>query len=241
MKKIILSLFIAFAFFSSQAQIVTLDSPIEVIYGTAATTDEELHGEMIVTNNTSSTLNLRCTATLITLASGHKYQYCWGQTCSPFTTNSFALNDVVTLGAGESTSTFYFKLRHYGNAGQSKVCFNWFDNSNPDVVVTTCVNFCVDAECNLSANEIKATANIGAISPNPVTKTAVVSYDFATKPNQGKIKIHNLVGALMKEVVINETSGGLMIEAADFENGIYFISIENEGRVFETKRLVIAK
>ncbi|MFM9986230.1 MAG: T9SS type A sorting domain-containing protein [Flavobacteriales bacterium] len=241
MKKILLCLFTAVAALFSQAQIVTLDAPIEVLYGTASMEDEELHGEITVTNNTASTMSLRCTSTLVMLTEGHKYQYCWGQTCSPFTTNSYALNDVVTLGAGQSTETFYFKLRHYGNAGQSKVCFNWFDNNNPDVVVTTCVNFCVDADCNLSASEIKATANISAISPNPVTKTAVVSYDFATRPSNGKIKIHNLVGAIMKEVDLSQASGGLIIEAADFENGIYFISIENEGRVFETKRLVIAK
>lgn len=241
MKKVLLSLFTAFALVSAQAQIVTLDAPIEVLYGTASNDGEELHGEMVVTNNTSSTLSLRCTSTVIMITAGHKYQYCWGQTCSPFTSNNYALNDIVTLGAGESTETFYFKFRHYGNPGQTKVCFDWFDNNNPGEVVTTCVNFCVDAECNLSASEIKATANISAISPNPVTKTAVVSYDFATMPNQGKIKIHNLVGSLMKVVELTQASGGLIIEAADFENGIYFISIENEGRVFETKRLVIAK
>jgi hypothetical protein len=241
MRKILLSLLPLAVSLVMQAQIVTIDAPIEVLYGSVSNEGEELHGEMIITNNTANAMNLRCTSTVETLVTGHKYQYCWGQTCSPFTVNNYSLNDIVVLGAGQSTETFYFKFRHYGYAGQSKVCFNWFDNGNPDVVVTTCVNFCVDAECVLSTSEFKAKANIGSISPNPVSKTAVVSYDFATKPSNGKIKIHNLVGALMKEIAIVQSSGGLIVEAADFENGIYFISIENEGRVFETKRLVIAK
>jgi hypothetical protein len=239
-------LLLAFAFLLTvgvaSAQIVTFQTPTNLVAGTTTNPDDdELETNWVVTNNTTNTISIRCSAAVLTLVEGSKYQFCWGTLCSAWLGYSGSLPDPVTLAPGESTNTFHLKFRHYANAGQSTVRFTWTDVNSPSSNVSYDVNFCVDTECVVGVQEVKQTANIAQISPNPVVTTSNITYDFATMPNGGKMQIHNMVGGLVKEIILNDKSGAVVIKAADFESGIYFCSIQCDGKVFETKRLVISK
>jgi len=50
-----------------------------------------------------------------------------------------------------------------------------------------------------------------------------------------------MMGELVKQVPLTKKNGSVFISATDYASGIYFCNIENEGKVFETKRFVIAK
>lgn len=241
MKKNLFFVLLVLVASAMSGQLVTFNSPVNVVYGDEADSSEQLSVEWDVTNNTDATITLKTKAIIVQIAPEHKYQYCWGAQCSPWTLNNAALPDEVVLAPGETNSTFYSHFRHYGNAGQTVVRYVWFNAADPSQEVWYEVNYCVNGDCVVVIEEEKQTADISNISPNPMTKTSIITYDFAAVPDGGKIQIHNMVGKLVKEMVIEKKSGALVIEAADFENGIYFCSIQCDGKIFETKRLVVTK
>ncbi len=241
-KKLLFALALLITASVASAQIVTFQTPTNLVAGATANPDDaELEATWIVTNNTSNTMDILCSATVLTLVDGSKYQFCWGTLCSAWLGYNGSLPDPVTLAPGESSDSFHIKFRHYENVGQSTVRFNWIDANSPSSSASYDVNFCVDTECVIGVEEVKQSANIAQITPNPVVTTANITYDFATMPSNGKIQIHNMVGSLVKEINLNDKSGSVVIKAADFESGIYFCSIQCDGKVFETKRLVISK
>ncbi len=240
MKKIISALFLLFIVANSNAQFVIFNGALNAVFGTGEL-DEELAEAWNVINNTALTATYATRAEVIQLVAGSNYQYCWGEHCSAWVAGNVALPDVVTIGPDAANGTFYTHFRPNGFSGHSIIRYCWYNINSPTEEVCYDVNFCVNAECVITVTKVTQVGDITEISPNPITKTSTLSYDFTTVPTNAKIQIHNMVGSLVKEVLLEKKSGLVTIEAADFESGIYFCSIQCDGKIFETKRLVITK
>lgn len=241
MKKYLLSISL-FAFMASaQGQLVELVNPQEVFYGTAADSGEELHPHWDITNISGETINLGSNMMIDQIVEGATYQFCWGEICSGWETENIMSTEVVTLMDGQTNSTFFGKYRHNGNAGQSKVRYCWFDADQPFNDVCYEVDFCVDAQCILGVDENAPKATIELISPNPIATTGFINYHFTGTPTSGKLTICNAIGAVVKVVDLETKDGVVIIGSAEFEDGLYFCNIEEEGRVYQTQRFMIKK
>lgn len=240
MKKILLSVCTVLIAISGFSQIATLDGEVNMVIGTVAN-DPELQVSWEVINATGSTLDFGCKRIGIQEVPGATNQFCWGTLCSPFGTGNGTSSEVVTLAPNEATGSFYAHYRHNGNVGQSIIRYCWFDVNNVSNEYCFDVNYCIDSECIVSVTETSSTGQIEKISPNPINNTGNITYSFQTVPNSGKLTIYNMVGSIVKQVTLTKKSGTVIINAADFENGIYFCNIENGGKIFETKRFIVAK
>ncbi|MEN9639741.1 MAG: hypothetical protein RLZZ262_1610 [Bacteroidota bacterium] len=241
MKKSIL--FIAFAALCSclNAQIVVLEGENNVLYGTSSNASEQLEDGWDVVCNASQSTDIKCSATVLQLATGAKFQYCWGVACSPWISANNTLPDPVTMASQETNSTFHIKYRHYGNAGQSVVRFCWYDANNAAEILCYDVNFCVDVEggCVISVKENVVEAAISQISPNPANDVATVGYEFSTRPTNAVLSIYNMVGELVDSYAVTQRVGQMRINTRQLQGGIYFVTLTEEGKKFETKRLVV--
>jgi hypothetical protein len=199
MKKSLLCLALVLIINVLQAQIVVLEGENNLLYGTSTNTSEELGLGWDVICNTLQTTDIKCSATVVQLVAGAKYQYCWGDACSPWVSANNTLPDPVTMDSQESNSSFHVKYRHYGNAGQSIVRFCWFDANNPSEIFCYDINFCVDAEggCIVSVKENVSEAAISSISPNPANDVAVINYEFNAKPTNAVLSVYNMIGELI--------------------------------------------
>ena len=240
MKRNILILALSLAFALPTFAQVTLSGESNVF-----TSDDvnvaELDATWDVINTSGMTLNMTCKRVPVYEVPETKSQYCWGILCSAWSNGVLTLSEVVPLDNNQSTNTFHVKYAPYGHAGQSVFQYCYADDMH--LIDEFCyeVNFCVASECIVGVENVKPSGTITQISPNPIERTGTLAYAFNTVPNAGKIVVHNMMGALVKEIQITNKNGVVILNAADFESGIYFCSIEDGGKVFETQRLVITK
>lgn len=241
MKKSLLTVCIVFSVLIGFSQIVSLGNAVNMVSGTITEGDLVVTGWEIV-NATNETIDFGCKRLAVQEVAGATSQFCWGTLCSPFGTGFSLSTEIVTLAPGAYSSSFYAHYRHNENVGQSILKYCWFDNNNPMNEFCYDVNYCVDVvACVVNVEEQAMFGQIGQISPNPLSSTGNISYSFLAVPNSGKLSIYNVVGSLVKQVSLTKKNGTVIINAADFESGIYFCNIENNGKIFETKRLVISK
>ncbi len=240
MKRILLTLSCLFSLSFLQAQLVEIVNSTNVVTGTLADIELSIIDWEII-NASSESVAFGCKKIGISEVSGSANQFCWGVLCSAFGQGNLTSAQVVTLAPGAFTTTFYAHYRHNGNPGQSTIRYCWFDTNNTSNEFCTDVNFCVESECIVGVRENTAVGEISGISPNPMSGSGNISYSFLSPPSSGKLSIFNMMGELVKQVSLTKKNGTVMINAADFASGIYFCNIENEGKIFETKRLVISK
>jgi hypothetical protein len=240
MKKLLL-VALSGIFIDVSAQIVEFVNPQNVFYGDVSNTSEVLHPGWEVTNVSGSDIYVGARMQILQMVSGADYQFCWGEICSPWLAENYLSTEEVFIANGESSNTFFSKYRHNGNSGQSIVNYCWFNVNQNFTDVCYEVNYCVNAECILNVSDAEPGATIDVISPNPVQNTGTISYSFASNPTSGLMTISNSMGAIVKEIALNSKKGMVIVGAAEFSDGLYFVNIEDQGRVFQTQRLMIQK
>lgn len=240
MKKTLLISCLTIAFITGYTQIVEL-YPVQNVFLGSVSDTEPLHVNYEVINATNETIDFGCKRLGIQEVPGTVSQFCWGTLCSAWGQGNNTSSEIVTLAPDAYTSTFYAKYNPQGIAGQTIIRYCWFDTNNTMNEFCYDVNYCVDAECIVGIDESAAFGKIEQITPNPIQNTGSIVYGFQAVPNAGKLTIYNSLGGLVKEIALTKKNGAVIISAADFENGIYFCNIQNDGRVYETHRLVIAK
>lgn len=238
-KTILFCTFIISSLFLS-AQIVELDGEVNLVNGTAANTTEILEAHWDIINISGTQRDLSCKRRILQNVSGVQHQFCWGEICGPWSISDETSTEIVTLADGDTTSTFYCKYKHNGNAGQSIVQFCWFDANDLGSDVCYSVNFCVDGQCVVGVNEATA-SNFTAITPNPVQSISAFQYAFSSKPSDAQVCIYDQMGKLVKRASIQSKQGVIMVDAIEFENGLYFCHLVESGRIVQVQRMVVSK
>jgi hypothetical protein len=239
-KNLFLALFSSFVTMAS-AQIVEFVNPESVFYGDIANTGEELHPGWDVVNISGADIYVGAKMEIEQQVTGATYQFCWGELCSPWITENYLSTEEILIPNGQSSNTFFAKYRHNGNAGQSVVKYCWFDANQFFTDVCYEVNYCVSAACILGLNEATTGGRIETITPNPIQSTGVINYSFTNNPTSGKMVICNSLGAVVKEIELASKNGTVIIGGSEFSDGLYFVSIEEQGQVYQTQRLMIQK
>ncbi len=241
MKKNILFSVLCFIATYASSQIVEFVEPQNVFYGDAANTGEELHPGWDVVNVSGADIYVGSRMQIEQLVTGATYQFCWGELCSPWIAEDYVSSEQILIANGQSSNTFFAKYRHNGNAGQSVVKYCWFNANQAFTDVCYEVNYCVSSQCIVGVNDIQTSASIEMITPNPVQTTGMINYSFTSNPTSGKLVICNSMGAVVKETALTSKNGTVFIGSSEFADGLYFVSIEEQGRVYQTQRLMIQK
>jgi hypothetical protein len=75
------------------------------------------------------------------------------------------------------------------------------------------------------------------VFPNPVVVQSTIKYQIEN--GIGEVRIYNLLGTLVRTIPLQEKQGVTTLRASDYKSGIYFCSLEVNGRVVETKKIVV--
>ena len=85
----------------------------------------------------------------------------------------------------------------------------------------------------------KIDANI-SLYPNPARNTAYINYELPeSSVANSKIEIRNMLGSVVKEVAIQNNNGTQSINTGNMPNGVYLCSIVCNGKVSQTKKMVV--
>ncbi|MFZ4783894.1 MAG: T9SS type A sorting domain-containing protein [Flavobacteriales bacterium] len=240
MKKHLLIITLALSTFTGYSQSLGLIEPVTDVFGTVADLGAtgELVAEWGVENIGSAFIEVRAKRVIMQNVSGTVNYFCWG-VCFDETTSISPLSVSQDMNPGDVNNTFYAHYRPQNNAGEAIIKYCFFDAANTADETCQEVHYCVD--CEQSVGEGNALdVELSEVSPNPVRSIGSISYSFQTAPENAKLVIYNMVGSIVKETVITAKNGIFLINAADFESGVYLYSIQMNGKASVMKKLVIA-
>jgi len=86
----------------------------------------------------------------------------------------------------------------------------------------------------------KETVYLGNSIPNPAKGTVIIPY-YLPQGSKGAIKLYGIKGELVKEIRVSRGDKEVEISLDGFSEGTYLYSIEVNGAVKDSKRMIIAK
>ena len=103
------------------------------------------------------------------------------------------------------------------------------------------------SQSNSTANYTQQTTNLSSVSleqniPNPFNNTTTVNYNLPQTFTSAKLIITDKMGKILKEVNVSGSGkGSLKIDASTLSSGAYQYSLYVDGRLVDTKQMVLAK
>ncbi len=80
--------------------------------------------------------------------------------------------------------------------------------------------------------------SISAPSPNPARSITAFNYNIKSG-SKAEVKIINMLGKTVKSIDVNTSTGNVVLSTADLPSGVYFISLNVEGKNSAVQKLVV--
>jgi len=239
MKKTVLLVILALtSCFYSYSQSLTLSDSLGPIANNANVTrqghtDNEIVAFMFVRNTTNAPIDVLVKKVEISLVSGTVNTFCWGL-CYPPTV--YISSDKVTINALTTDSIDF--SGHYdpaGFKGQTIIRYVFFNRAN--VSDSVCVNVTYDA-LEVGIHNQTAKNILSGAFPNPANNTVNFNYSL-NYDNVSSVIIRNLVGTAVKQSSLTGTEGRISLFTGDLPEGIYFYSLDVDGKAVTTRKLIV--
>lgn len=240
MKKVALSLLLSVFSVTAFSQSIQLFYNNEEVTDTLNISVNRLNDEntiwLSVKNNTAQdSLYITVHKEVISELSGSYNTFCLGNCFDPSITTSPTTLD---LAAGESSTNEQFHLVYFpaGQEGITTVKYTFYDQRINEPGREVVVNFITGG---VGIDDQSITAKVFNAYPNPATSNVVIQYDLAGRSADARIVITSLVGNKVYTQSLNSNSGKANIDISNLVAGIYFYSIEANGQVISTKKLIV--
>jgi hypothetical protein len=189
-----------------------------------------------IENTTSQILNILVLRNDIQLLHGATTQFCIGTAC--LTGNASEFPQVINAGENYSHATYGAQAFHIlynpnGNYGVSFLKFTLFDQTNP--TISSAFYIRLDNTVSIQNNNL---ANALNAYPNPATDKVSIEHNLSSNTGKAELVIKNITGAVLYSSPINGTTK-TDVSLENFSAGIYFYSIENQGKTIATKKLIV--
>ncbi len=172
----------------------------------------------------------------ISVVPGSVNTFCWFLCWEP---TIFVSPFGVTIEPGITNNEFSGDYMPLNNAGVTIMRYTFFDEANPN----DSIHFYTHFNAGTIGMDELTNENVSFSNPYPNPARSQVSFDY-TLPlsvNTASLKIHNLLGSIVKEQRISDRSGKITIDVSDLNEGFYFYSVQANNEILETKRLVISR
>ena len=245
MKRLLLlvSLFSAIAIFG-YSQSLSLLTPQGVVITNASIIQAGTHDslELItylqVKNISTHTINVFCKKVEVAMMDSVETTMCWAGGCYPSFVNVSPNSAPMT--AGQIVTDF---VGHYGTttghgfkSGESRVRWVFYNEADHNDSVYLIVKY---TSYPLGVDEKNAHSGLlSAAYPNPANASASFNYSVPVG-SPGMIVVRNLVGAEVLTEQAAPGSGTLTVNTAGLSDGIYFCSLVLEGKINQTRKLVV--
>lgn len=236
----------ALLFISLFASAIVLRAQIDVLYQGSVVNDtiviyekspnEDCYIYLTCKNNQSENINVKVVSNRVYGSEGMEIlSVCaLGETCVPGTESrpfDIAANSekefdswvMINEGLAEGTNTmFSFTVLDMNDEANFKTVFVKY------IIGTNAIN-----------TVGKANANIN-LYPNPAKNMAYINYELPeSNVANSKIEIRNMLGSVVKEMTIQNNNGTQGIDTSNMPNGVYLCSIVCNGKVSQTKKMVV--
>ena len=196
-------------------------------------TSTTLGASVTVYNSSADTVVVKVQRTSNNLAAGHDTYFCWGITCYPPITS---ISQAFKMAPGDS-SLLICDAEPKGTFGTDLVTLLVYDvanASNDKVTIDYTFNFTPTGISGLnrpSADFLNCTqSNMGDLTN--------VNYSLSNYGN-GKLILRNLLGSVVKEIILNDRKGTVAVSTSDLPAGIYMFFLYNNNEPVATRKAII--
>lgn len=182
-------------------------------------------------NVSSSDIYFKVKKEEISLAEGASATFCIAGTCYPGAQSQEIFmyeGDAVTL---EDEENVFHATYTYSQSGNSIIKYTFYNTEAEN----DAISFYVAYSVGVGVNNV-ATANVLRAYPNPAFSS--VNIDYTTSCANAQLVIKNLAGAVVYRTAVSGT-GRQNVSLADFKAGVYIYGLECNGRMQQTKKLVV--
>ena len=174
----------------------------------------------------------------LNVITGSQNYFCWDLCYLPRNAGQTPLwigSDYHTLDAGVEFNGFH--AYHLPNGTIGAMCYRyvWYDTANPSDSAQ--VDICFDNAVGIA--EV-ATVQAFTLSPNPANDVVGVSFD-PVGGSADAIVVHNALGAQVLTAPVAIAQRGVQLKTATLVSGVYFVSLQQQGRTIGTQRLVVTR
>lgn len=89
------------------------------------------------------------------------------------------------------------------------------------------------------SGQVSGASALEGAKPNPVTSSAVISYKASGKNIQ--LVFTDVNGNIVKQMQVNSAAGSITVDCSNMSSGTYSYSLIADGKIIDTKKLVVAK
>ena len=82
---------------------------------------------------------------------------------------------------------------------------------------------------------------VSKIYPNPVSSGASIDYSLSSTLTPATITVHNILGDRIMELNLDASESSLKLPIEELQNGIYFYTLQMNGKGITTKKFVVKK
>lgn len=184
---------------------------------------------LLVNNITENNIPMYVKRTEIELVPGSASSYCVGINC-------VAGDEMFIEELEPGEHPFDFDFIPGGNYGYNKIQFDFWSGSEENkITVFFEITFTNKVNENTSKN-YSATAY-----PNPVSTSQrlQINYSLPISENNAQLVMRNIMGAPVLTLPLIHISEQVSVDLSSFKAGIYFYSIESNGKAILTKKVVV--
>ncbi len=190
-----------------------------------------------IENTTSQQLGIMVVRDPILLLTGATTQFCIGESCLEGNVSVFP--QLINAGENFSHAAFgdqAFHLFYNPNGGRdiSLLKFKLFDQTTPTIET----NFYIHLDSrDVAVSENTTLGNLNAY-PNPAFTKVTFEHTISNLSSDALLVIRTITGTIItKELIGNNNKVSISLE--NYNPGIYFYSIENDGKAIVTKKLIV--
>lgn len=165
---------------------------------------------------------------------GSTNSFCFGINCYPPWVNESAVADTVKVG--QTNKSFYADYYPEGNGGLTSITYEFFDNITLGVPVSAKATI----EFGISGTPVYTDKLVfKGPYPNPASQSASFEYNFPSSSNNAVLIIRNMLGVEMENITFENQNGKKTIDVSSYASGIYFYSLVVDGKVLQSKKMVV--
>ncbi|MBL7958062.1 MAG: T9SS type A sorting domain-containing protein [Flavobacteriales bacterium] len=240
---------LAFAGYT-KAQIINLtNSQSQVVNGQLITVSGQADAPLLTcslfaTRNGATSANVNVKRYELNVQANTQNYFCWGvcYDATPSGTLPFwgaGQEAVLPMAPGVTLDNFHAYHVPMGVSGQSTYRYVWYNTAQATDTVYVDIRFDVTA---VGIEEAAAsTARIEAFPSPAIGQDATVDINLDKAATGTQLIVHDMLGVAVKRMAIGVQQARITLPTSEWTPGIYFISVQRNGALLATRRLVVAR
>jgi len=238
-----LALFAVSAIASAQSSFTITDSNSDDVTGQtvnywipASASDSRI---FTVTNISESNLVIKVRKTILQYNDpGATAWFCTDQNCYAPTA---VLSGPVTMAMNGGHFDLSVDFNPNNVPGVAQVRYSIIDQANPADSATLVIVYNISSGPAGIATVSQEKASISNPAPNPASSVFAMDYKLGSAYNgNAKLIVYNMLGDKVSEEIISAPEGVVKMDVSALDNGVYFCSLEADGKALATHRLVVS-